>query len=419
MPTTTEARYETAPAAQRGVRVVVDLRPLQQADRGPITAAYLRNLLGAFAAAPLEGEEFVALLQAGLPDPTESLTGLPIVGRRWIPPTRSLRASSLTVDPFVLRGALMGAGHGAHGAVYHVAGAGLPLGLRLPVVATLMDLAPWELPHAYQGSPAARFGERLRARMLQDARVIVGGKAVARSAIRLLHLHPGGVSIVPFAANPMAAAITNHAGALATLIKEERQLLGLPERYLIFVGRYDARTDLPTLLDALALLDDKARPESLGKGVPWPPALLLAGASDEDNAALERAAKRRGLGERLFYTSHLSEGRLATLTAGARAAIRPSISDAVGAPALDAIACGTPVVASAVGALPEVVGGAGVIVEPRDPARMARAIEALWCDDSLHAQLRDAAVASAKAGSTWADVARLTRAVYAKAAFGE
>src|SRR5207245_2875447 len=80
----------------------------------------------------------------------------------------------------------------------------------------------------------------------------------------------------------------------------------------------------------------------------------------------------------------LSDERLAALVRGARAAILPAISDATGLPALEAIACGTPVVASAVGALPEIVGSAGIVVQPRDPDRLASALATTWSDDRVH-----------------------------------
>jgi glycosyltransferase involved in cell wall biosynthesis len=407
-----------------GVRVVLDLRPLQQPDRAPVTAAYLHNLLHAFDAEPLAGEEFVFLLTAGLADPSSEFGRLPVVGRRRLPPTRLMRSGALTADAFLLRGASIGAGgNGPAGAVYHVAGSVLPLASRLPVVATVLDLAPWELPSVYQATPAARFGERLRARLLRDATLIVGTPAVARSAGRLLHARPGHVRVVPLAAGPAAARVGEQSRTLAArfapAVRAERELLGLPERYLVFLGRYDARTDLPTLLDALAVLKAGPRPATLPAGAPWPPTLLLAGAGPDDRMALMRAAGSRGLDEQLYYAPRLSEERLATLVAGARAAVRPAISDAAGSPAIDAIACGTPVVASAVGALPEVVGGAGVLVEARDATRMARALEAVWTDDAgLYGRLRKAAAESARQAPTWSDVARLTRAVYADAAAG-
>jgi glycosyltransferase involved in cell wall biosynthesis len=94
--------------------------------------------------------------------------------------------------------------------------------------------------------------------------------------------------------------------------------------------------------------------------------------------------------------------------------VLPVVSDAAGLAATEALACGRPVIASAVGALPEVVGPAGILVEPRDASRLAVALSTAWADDRVHDRLVEAArdrVSTAQ--RTWADVARETRAVYA------
>src|SRR5688572_32831702 len=96
----------------RGVRVVVDARPIQEPGRSPLTAEYLQRLLGAFAAEPLPGESFVVISRALRADPTLELqaAGLPVAARRLIPPTtRVLRSAGLTLDSFLLRGAEIGA----------------------------------------------------------------------------------------------------------------------------------------------------------------------------------------------------------------------------------------------------------------------------------------------------------------------
>jgi len=152
-----------------GVRVVLDARPLQEPDRAPLTAAYLGGLLGAFDAAPLEGESFALLLQSDLDDPTERFAGLTVVGRRLLPPTRHLRSGALTVDPFLLTGASLGAAWraecgGAAGSVYHAVGGSIPLASGLPLVVTLLDLAPWELPDAYQSGTTWIRSRRIRSR---------------------------------------------------------------------------------------------------------------------------------------------------------------------------------------------------------------------------------------------------------------
>jgi glycosyltransferase involved in cell wall biosynthesis len=407
-------RPDERPEPVTGVRVVLDARPLQEPHRAPATAAYLDGLLAAFDADPLEGESFALFLQSDLDDPTTRFERLSVVGRRLLPPTRLLRSAALTVDPFLLRGAALGAAWradraGATGAVYHAAGgSALPLASGLPVVVTLLDLAPWEMPGAFQGTPATRFGQRIRGRLLHDAdALIVGTEAVAAAARRLLRVRRDRVRVIPFAPRD-AFTLDGPDGAA------ERLRLGLPERYLVYAGRYDARQDLATLLHALAELASAGRPAGLPDDVPWPPRILLVGASPDDRAALARAAARERVGDALAYAPGLPDDRLAALVRGARAAILPVLSEAAGFAAIDALACGTPVVASAVGALPELVGAAGILVPPREPGRLAAALQAAWTDRRVHAQLATEARTRAASRRSWADVADATRRVYAE-----
>jgi glycosyltransferase involved in cell wall biosynthesis len=409
-----------------GLRVVLDVRPAQEPGRAPATAAYLTELLTAYAADPADGESFVLLLQAGGEDPTAApqFDRLDVVGRRLLPPTRLLRSGAMTIDPFLLRGVSLGAAWhaergGAHGAVYHTAAGAAPLASGLPVVVSVLDLAPWELPATYQSGTIASFGRRLRVRILRDAAaVIVGSEASGRAARQLLHLRRDRIHVVPLAARA-AFSLAAAAGAA-----DEVARLGLPGRYLVYPGRYDARQDLVTLLRALSSLASagpaipspgrRRSARARAEEVPWPPRILLVGASPDDRAALARAASREGVGELISYAPNLPPERLAAVVAGARAVVLPVLSEAAGTAAIEAIACGTPVVASAVGALPEIVAGAGILVEPRDPDRLAAAISTAWADDAVNDRLASESHARATgARRTWADVARETRAVYA------
>jgi glycosyltransferase involved in cell wall biosynthesis len=406
--------------ATPGVRVVLDVRPLQDPGRAPTTAAYLDALLAAFDAEPLEGESFAFLLRSDLDDPTTARTDLEVVGRRLLPPTTYLRSAALTVDPFVLRGASLGAAWraergGARGAVYHaVGGVTLPIASGLPLVVTLLDLAPWELPGTFQATPATRFGQRLRGQLLRSARrVIVGSDAVTRAARRAVHVRADRLRVVALAPRD-GFALEDRTGEREARAAVER--LGLPSRYLVYPGRYDARQDLATLLRAQAALAGAGRPDGLADDVPWPPRILLAGATPDDRAALARAAAREGVGETLSYAPPLPQRHLAAVLRRSRGALLPALSDASGLAAIEAIACGTPVIASTVGALPDAVGSAGMLVEPREPDRLAIALRTLWLDDRVHGRVADAARARAGAGRrTWADVSRETRAVYAEA----
>ncbi|HUG29599.1 MAG TPA: glycosyltransferase [Candidatus Limnocylindria bacterium] len=420
---TSPSLLASAPADRPpGMRVVLDVRPLQDPARAPATARYLDGLLDAYDAEPLQGESFAFLLQSDLGDPTAAFEHLDVVGRRLLPPTRLLRSGALTIDPFLLRGASLGAAwradrRGAAGAVYHAVAGAPPMFSRLPIVVTLLDLAPWELPEVFQRASAARFGQRLRARLIRDAAaVIVGSEAVAHSARRLLRIRSSRIRVVPLAPHPAFGAVDPRAepdpGAEAALA-DELARLGLPARYLVYFGRFDARHDVASLLRALAGLGERPRPRGLPAGAPWPPRVLIVGASPDHRAALARLAAREGAGDALVYAPAMSPDRLAALVRAARAVVMPAVSDGTGLPALDAIAAGVPVIATAVGALPEVVGRAGILVEPGDPARLAEALRTAWADDRVHGRMAETARARGSAPRTWADVASETRRVYA------
>ena len=406
-----------------GVRVVMDVRALQEPSRAPRTAAYLDGLLGAFDAAPRAGESFTFLLASDEDDPTRSFVHLDVIGRRLLPPTRLLRSAALTVDPFLLRGASVGAAWraedgGAAGAVYHTAGGGLPIASNVPMVVTLLDLAPWEMPEAFQRTVASRFGQRLRARLLRDAAaVLVGSEAVARSARRLLRLHRERIRIVRLAPRPAYAVGPAALGARSNEARAIVEGLGLADRYLVYPGRHDIRQDAATMLSALASLGKTERPDDLPADATWPPRILVLDATPDDRAALARIAARQGASERLVYAPVMPVEDAAAVVGASRGVVLPVVSESSGLAALDAIAAGVPVVASSVGALPEIVGAAGILVEPRDRERLAAALATMWGDGPVRAGLAASArdrAADRPGARTWADVADDVRAIYAE-----
>ena len=392
-------------APNHGVRVVVDARPLQAPERSPLTAWYLDQLLSAYARQPLDGESFVIVSRSLRPDPATAFAaaGLAVAASRRIPPTtRALRSAGLTLDSFLLRGAELGARSDAE-TIFHTAGGAVPLASQLPVVATILDLAPWELPETYAASAAARFGHRVRARVLRDAaRVIVCSRAVGETARRRLHVPEERISVVPLAVGDDFAAAARDHDRLAA----DRARLSLPVRYMVFAGPYDARKDLRTMFRAIALLRER------GGTIP---ALVMAldVALPDEHARLARAIEANGLNGSITVVGTTGARQRAAVIAGGVAFVYPALSDATALPALEALAVGVPVVSSKTGALPETIGSAGIVVEPRDAARMAAALEAVWSEGALASQLvSHAQRRAASAQRTWSDIARETRLAY-------
>jgi glycosyltransferase involved in cell wall biosynthesis len=408
-----------------GVRVVLDARALQDPDRAPTTSAYLDGLLTGVADQPLDGESFSLVLDSDHSDPSDRLRGVPIAARRLLPPTRLLRSAAVAIDPFLIRAAVAGSGWradrtGAGGVVYHGVGPSLPIASSMPVVVTLLDLAPWELPDRYAASGPARFGHRVRRQVIRDAdAVLVGTEAVARLARRHLRVRPERLHVIRFAPRPAFAevGIQQDRARVRDDARRERQRLGLSERYLVHAGRFDARHDTVTLLKALAALAAAGRPSGLDAAETWPPRICVVGATPADRAAIARVTVREGVSDFVVYAPALPEDRLAALVAGARAVVLAVLTDAAGLAAIDASAAAVPVVASAVDGLAEIVGPAGVLVEPGEVDRLATAIATVWSNDEVHAGLVSAARDRlGEAPRTWGDVTAETRAVWSRVA---
>jgi glycosyltransferase involved in cell wall biosynthesis len=191
---------------------------------------------------------------------------------------------------------------------------------------------------------------------------------------------------------------------------------GLPDRYLLFAGNREPRKNLPTLLTAyrelLVGIPSGARrvenglTATEGAGTTTVPPLVLVGPEGWGDA-LDTAGippdKVRTLG-------YLPDPDLVRLVAGAAALVLPSVYEGFGLPALEALACGTPVVASDLPALREVLGDQAELVPPGDPAALADAL-ARVLDDPGGEPARSARQTRV-AGFTWENCAQATLSAY-------
>jgi glycosyltransferase involved in cell wall biosynthesis len=173
------------------------------------------------------------------------------------------------------------------------------------------------------------------------------------------------------------------------------------EPFVLVLGRHDPHKNLARVLRAFAAVPDPSRELRLR---------LVGPHDDRYTPQLQRLAQELGIAARCDWIAWVSDDERLELLNRCRALVLASLWEGFGLPALEAMACGAPVVAARAGALPEVVGDCGLLVDPRDPAEIADAITRLGREPGLARAL--AAAGPARAASfRWDDTAAHVTAV--------
>ena len=237
-----------------------------------------------------------------------------------------------------------------------------PLVSSVAQVTVVHDVIPLDFPDYYPRQQL--YFRRLVPAVLRRARVVVAvSEATRRRVIAAYGLSPARVRTV---LNGFDAEQFSPDGP----VSDDG---GLP--YVLFVGNLLPHKNLPRLVEAVARAATST-PVRL---------VVVGGGRPRAVAQLRTLADRVGAGvERRAF---VSPSELAPLLRGARALVLPSLAEGFGLPAVEAMACGTPVIAGNVAALPEVVGDAGLLVDPRDVTALADAVVRVLSDDRLRKEL--------------------------------
>ncbi len=177
--------------------------------------------------------------------------------------------------------------------------------------------------------------------------------------------------------------------------------------YILFVGSDDPRKNFITLLEAFSIVKKDSRFKSLK--------VVQTGFSRDGtarNATLE-AIDRLHLTDDIIFPDFWGEDELAKYYSNAVCFVLPSLYEGFGLPPLEAMACGCPVITSNVSSLPEVVGDAGILVDPEDPNRLAEEIVRVLTDNELKNSMIEKGLSRAKE-FTWQKTAEETLQVYNK-----
>jgi len=347
------------------MRICLDVRPAQTSARNTGIGIYVKELGRALARIPTLDVRYLVLRNYPLPD-------IPFPESRaiWVSrPSRPERWHSVW-DLLFLGHKLVRAGVD----IYHAtAFSSVAPRTRLRVVSTVHDVIPLIYPQDYAVSWDAKLLYNIRVRKsLEGNRLIAVSDAAKRDIVKVLGVGPGRVSVTHLAAGVNFKAIGSRE------IEVFRCERGLPARYIFYIGGYSFRKNVSSLLRAYAHSGAARRSVRL----------LLAGKmSDETLAILRVLSFELGISQEVIYFGNVNDADLPRLYSAAEFFVYPSTYEGFGLPVLEAMACGTAVIAGYVSSIPEVAGNAALLVNPESTEELSAAMKRLIEEGSMREDL--------------------------------
>lgn len=274
-----------------------------------------------------------------------------------------------------------------------------------PTVVTIHDVIQFVLPeYAWRKISRVYFGLISRTARRAEA-IIAVSECSKHDIVKLLGVPPERIHVIGNAVDDSLHPVRD-----AWLLASMRQRYGIGPRYLLYFGGFDLRKNVPRVIEAYARLPAAIRAEQQ---------LVIAGRYQHLGHPLypdpRQTVATLGLEGRVVFTGQIREQDKAPLYSGATCFVFPSLYEGFGMPVLEAMACGTPVLTSNVSALPEVVGDAGLLVEPYDVGAIADGLRLLVEDPGHREELARRGLERARR-FTWPQVADQTLRVYRQVA---
>ena len=297
----------------------------------------------------------------------------------------------------ILESALLAVNSRAHRVSLYHEPAALPLPFRGPTVITVHDLSWIRFPETHPADRVATLARAFPRALHRASHVIVDSEFTRQEIIEVFGTPPEKISTAPLAARE--GFRPREQEECMPILAE----LGLDfRRFVLGVGTLEPRKNLEAIVHAYSSM-----PESYRRTYP----LVLVGAKGWLTSGLEATLRPLVDQGHVRPLGHVSDRALAALYSSAHVLVYPSLYEGFGLPPLEAMTSGTPVIASSRASLPEVVGDAGVLIDPASVDDLRRALERLH-GDGRHWQALAAAGLQRSKHFSWARCARQTQDVY-------
>jgi glycosyltransferase involved in cell wall biosynthesis len=382
------------------VRIGIDARFLTHSQRGGFKT-YTESLIAALG--EIDGENEYVLYLDRHPDTKSQVPNrlnfttrivpslLPVVGMPWreqVGLSREINHDRLDL--------------------FHSPNLTAPLHLGCPLVVTIHDII-WFFPEKFSRGSSWSARRRLmewyyrwvpRYAAKNASAIITVSQAAKQSIVEHLELDCSHIFVTYEAASPIFRPMHD-----AKQIGSVRHKYHLPAEFTLAIGSADPRKNIKTLVQAYALLSAElqARYQLV---IVWTHSLLVA--------ELTKQIESFGLTERVHFLEGVSNEDLVLIYNAASLFVFPSLYEGFGLPLLEAMACGTPVVAANNSSIPEIAGDAALLVEAKDANAIADAMARILSDETIHSTLKRIGLERA-ASFSWEKCAQETMAIYRRA----
>jgi glycosyltransferase involved in cell wall biosynthesis len=268
-----------------------------------------------------------------------------------------------------------------------------PLIAHCPTVITVHDLSFLLYPEGFRRWNRAYLRLFTRLSVTRARRVIAVSRSTRDDLVRFYGLSPDRVDVIHNGVDPAFQLLP------ADQVAQFRARQGLPERFILFVGTLEPRKNVVRLIEAYAQLPPSRPPLMLVGGKGWLYDEILSRVED------------LGLAGEVHFVGYVAAEELPWWYNAAEIFVYPSVYEGFGLPPLEAMACGTPVITSTASSLPEVVGQAGILVDPVDVQALASSIARVLGNAELQAHMEMTGLEQARHFS-WSRTARLTTSSY-------
>ena len=264
-------------------------------------------------------------------------------------------------------------------------------------VVTFHDMTFFLFPHLHTRSKRLFFPAAIRLSAKLADGLLAVSENTRQDAIRLLGIPPKKISTTMLGVSNEYRPITDQ-----QVIQQIRSKYQLPDEFILYIGTVEPRKNLPLLLRAY---------RSIHNSDPNFIPLVVVGQKGWNYDEVFQFVEDNRLSTHIQFPGYVPTEDIPAVYNAAKIFVFPTLYEGFGLPPLEAMACGTPTITSAVSSLPEHVGDAGVLVPPGDEAALSAALLELIEDDGKRQYLSNAGAARARS-FTWEKTARATLEVY-------